>query len=69
MTTDQLIGIISIVVTVLASSVGLKYIIKKKNSGIKQEKGVNQISLQKSNQNTINVGGDTSKNEKRNKPK
>lgn len=69
MTTDQLIGIVSIIATVLAGGVAYKYIIRKKNSGIKQKKGTNQIALQKSNQNTINIGGDTSDNEKGNNPK
>ena len=69
MTTDQLIGIAGIIATVVAGGAAYKYIIKKKNSGIKQKKGVNQIALQKSNQNTINIGGDTSQNEKGNNTK
>lgn len=70
MTTDLLIGILaSVIATALVGGATYKYILKKKfkNSGINQENGNNQIALQKSKQNTINIGGDTSKNEKENK--
>ncbi|GAA0290147.1 NifU-like protein involved in Fe-S cluster formation [Gracilibacillus halotolerans] len=64
MTTNLLIGILSsVIATVLVGGATYKYILKKKdkNSGIRQENGDNQIALQKSKQNTINIGGDTSK--------
>jgi hypothetical protein len=70
MTTDLLIGILaSVIATVLLGGATYKYILKKKdkNSGIRQENGTNQIALQKSKQNSINIGGDISKNEKGNK--
>lgn len=71
METDLLLGILaSIIATVLVGGATYKYIFKKKEhiSGIKQENGNNQIALQKSKQNIINIGGDTSENERGNKP-
>jgi len=70
MTTDQLIGIVGIVATVLVGGkIVYNYKVKKKNSGIRQENGNNQISLQKSKQNTIIIGEGNSKNEEEDNPK
>ena len=58
----------SVIATFLVGSVVYKIVIKKKNKGIIQKKGRNQISLQNSKNNSINIGGDLSNDEKRNNP-
>jgi len=68
MATDLLIGILaSIIATVLVGGATYKYVVKKKskNTGIIQKHGSNQIAMQKSNNNSINIGVDSSGNEKR----
>lgn len=70
MTTDLLIGILaSIIATILVGGATYKVIIKKKNknTGIIQKNGNTQVALQKSKNNTINIGGGSSDNEKRDK--
>lgn len=58
----------SVIATFLVGSVVYKMVIKKKNKGIIQKKGRNQISIQNSKNNSINIGGDLSNDEKRNNP-
>lgn len=70
MTTDLLIGILaSVIATFLVGGATYKYMVKekKKNSGIIQKNGKNQVAVQKSNNNSINIGVDSSENEKRDK--
>ncbi|WP_240378022.1 hypothetical protein [Bacillus piscicola] len=61
----------SIIATVVVGVGAYKYIINKKykNEGITQEKGKNQIAVQKSKKNSINIGGEGSENGKRDKSK
>lgn len=70
MTTDLLIGILaSIIATGLVGGATYKFIAnkKKKNIGIIQRNGINQVALQKSKNNSINIGVGSSENEKRSK--
>jgi hypothetical protein len=70
MTNDLLIGILaSVIATFLVGGATYKYIVKKKrkNSGIFQKNGSNQVALQKSKNNSINIGVGSSENEKRDK--
>ncbi|MFS0562769.1 hypothetical protein AB1K91_18800 [Terribacillus sp. 179-K 1B1 HS] len=67
---DLIVGIMaSVIATTLVGGATYKYIIKKKNRnrGIIQENGSTQIAMQKSKNNSINIGVDYSENEKRNK--
>jgi len=68
MTTDLLLGILaSVIATVLVGGATYSYVIKKKskNTGIIQEHGSNQIAMQKSNNNSISIGVESSNNEER----
>lgn len=70
MTADLLIGILaSVIATLLVAGATYKYVVNKKNKnkGISQRNGGNQVAVQKSNDNSINIGVDSSDNEKRNK--
>ena len=62
---DLLISILGgIIATIILGGVAYKIIIKKKNKGIIQKNGSNQIAVQKSKNNSINIGGDSSENKK-----
>lgn len=68
MITNLLLGILgSVIASVLVGGATYKYVVKKKNknTGIIQKHGSNQIAMQKSNNNSINIGVDSSENEKR----
>ncbi|WP_341299733.1 hypothetical protein MHB44_14425 [Lysinibacillus sp. FSL H8-0500] len=60
---NLVIGILgSIIATVLVGGAIYKFIIK--NRGIIQKEGNNQVALQKSKNNSINIGVESKKNEK-----
>lgn len=67
MTTDLLIGIIaSVIGTLVLGGATYKFIVNKKNNGITQNNGSNQVAIQKSKNNSVNIGGNLSDDEKRN---
>lgn len=70
MAMDLLIGILaSVIASGLVGGAIYKVVVNKKNKnkGIDQGNGDNQIALQKSNNNSINIGVGLSGIEKRNK--
>ena len=63
MTENLIIGILgSVIATFLVGGAVYKFVFK--NKGIIQKEGNNQIALQKSKNNSINIGVESSKNEK-----
>ncbi|MDQ0215364.1 hypothetical protein J2S13_001777 [Oikeobacillus pervagus] len=58
-----------IATAILGGGVAYKVISKKRNSGIIQREGTNQVALQRSKNNSINIGGDSADKENGSKSK
>lgn len=62
--------IVSIIATaIVGGGIAYKVISKKRNSGIIQKDGTNQVVLQRSKNNSINIGGGSADQENGNKSK
>ena len=65
---NLIVGILgSIIATFLVGGAVYKFVFK--NKGIIQKQGSNQVALQRSKNNTINIGVDSTKNEKQDNSK
>ncbi|WP_031424635.1 hypothetical protein [Exiguobacterium sp. NG55] len=70
MISDLVIGVLASLLAsmLVGGAVMYKFLFikKRKNSGIEQKNGENQIALNKSKNNTIHIGGDLSEKKARN---
>lgn len=58
-----------IATAIVGGGVAYKVISKKRNSGIVQKDGTNQVAIQRSKNNSISIGGNSGDKENGNKPK
>lgn len=58
-----------IATAIVGGGVAYKVISKKRNNGIIQKEGTNQVALQRSKNNSISIGGHSADKENGNQPK